>query len=442
MRNQMHALLIIDYNLSRIEDVKAIRQYVSDQYEMALILIRPKPDKADFIVADQVIDLNPLHRNFVTDALSQLKNLPYTICAGLVFSDNAVHNGAALLEALDLYTDSATLAHNAFCKFEYREQEQKIRSLLEAQKLFVPNYQEINDAITLQRFIDKNPQGIVIKPKQEGNNRGVIVLQNPDEIERNKALAEVDIYMSAGVIAEQLIPYNCEYSFDGIGEHHFITEKFSIRGRYPVEIGQLVPAAITPSRASAIINAGRLANLIVGQSKGAFHNEILVSDNNEYAAVVEANRRPAGMKIWTLASLVFQQNLYARWVDSVIAPDIQPPPLIPCGSAMTIMLPPVMPMLAGFILNNLEFLIEDLKVDFKSHYPDVFTTIEWVHCDAIASESKFLHFPPRDNSDFIAALVIYSSLAATEIKPYFEIIRSLWCQVLDRFLQQSEQRLA
>jgi hypothetical protein len=436
------AFLIVDYNLSRIEDVRAIKNYVNDQYQMALVLIRPKPGKKDYAIADLVIDLDPLDTHFVNSALIQLKKSTFTITAGLVFSDNAVHQGADLLEALEIYTDSALFARNAFCKFQYREQEQKIRALLEAQQLFVPDYQEIHDSKSLQDFIERNPLGVVIKPKQEGNNRGVIVLRNPDESERNKALAEVDMYMKAGVIAEQLIPYHCEYSFDGIGAHHFITEKFSVRGRYPVEIGQLVPAAISDARTSVIVKAGRLANLIVGQSKGAFHNEILVSDDNSQAAVVEANRRPAGMKIWTLASLVFEQNLYARWVDSVVVPEDQQAPLVANGSAMTIMLPPVAPMLAGSILNNLDLLIEDLKSEFSERYPAVFEKLEWISYDAIATENKFLHFPPRDNSDFIASLVVRSSLDANQLKPYFDIIRSAWTQVLNRYLQESEQLLA
>lgn len=436
------AFLIVDYNLSRIEDVRSIKHYVNDQHQLALILIRPKPGKKDFTIADQVIDLDPLDKNFVSNALMQLNNIPFDIAAGLVFSDNAVHQGAELLEALGIYTDSAAFAHNAFCKFQYREHEQKIRALLEAQQLFVPDYQEIHDAESLQIFLERNPQGVVIKPKQEGNNRGVIVLRNPDEAERNKALSEVEMYMKAGVIAEQLIPYQCEYSFDGIGEHHFITEKFSVRGRYPVEIGQLVPAAINHTKTSSIVKAGRFANLIVGQSKGAFHNEILVSDDGSQAAVVEANRRPAGMKIWTLASLVFGQNLYARWVDSVVVQEREQAPLIPNGSAMTIMLPPVAPMLAGAILNNLGLLVDDLKTEFKSQHPEIFNQIEWISYEAVATENKFLHFPPRDNSDFIASLVVHSPLDAARLKPYFDTIRSVWSQVLNRYLQESEQLLA
>lgn len=436
------AFLIIDYNLSRIKDVKSIKDYVSDKYGFSLVLIRPKPTKQDFQVADQVIDLDPLEPHFVNHALVRLNALPYEICSGLVFSDNAVHQGADLLESLGIYTDSSILARNAFCKFQYREQEQKIRGLLEAQQLFVPNYQEITDAESLRLFLANNPQGVVIKPKQEGNNRGVIVLRDPNEAERSKALAEVEMYMDAGVIAEQLIPYTSEYSFDGIGQHFFITEKFSVRGRYPVEIGQLVPAAITPAREAAIVNAGRLANLIVGQSKGAFHNEILVSDDNRKAAVVEANRRPAGMKIWSLASHVFTQDFYARWVDAVIAPDVTQPALVAQGSAMTIMLPPVTPMLAGRILNNLDSLIESVEAEFNLQFADIAGTITWVSYEAIAADNKFLHSPPRDNSDFIASLVIYSSLSGNELKPCFEIIRSLWCVVLNRFLQQSEQLLA
>lgn len=439
---QSRAFLVIDYNLSRIEDVRSIKNYVNDQHQLALVLIRPKPEKKDFAIADHVVDLDPLDTNFVSSALIQLSNIPFNIVAGLVFSDNAVHQGADLLAALGVYTDSAVFARNAFCKFQYREQERKIRSLLEAQQLFVPEYQEIHDSEGLQTFVDRNPQGVVIKPKQEGNNRGVIVLRNPDESERKKALNEVDIYMQAGVIAEQLIPYHNEYSFDGIGAHHFITEKFSVRGRYPVEIGQLVPAAISAARESIIVKAGRLANFIVGQSKGAFHNEILVSDDDSKAAVVEANRRPAGMKIWTLASLVFEQNLYARWVDSVVTPDCEKTPFIANGSAMTIMLPPVAPMLAGSILNNLDLLIEDLKSEFREQHPAIFKQMEWVSYDAIATDNKFLHYPPRDNSDFIASLVVHSSLKSHQLKPYFHIIRSAWCQVLDRYLQESEQLLA
>src|SRR4029453_8524050 len=133
---------------------------------------------------------------------------------------------------------------------------------------------------------------------------------------------EVSTYLSDGVICEELIPYRREFSFDGIGSLSFITEKISATGRYPVELGQVLPARITPRERNTISVAGRLANLLVGQRNGPFHNEITLSDDGHRAAVVEPNRRPAGMKIWTIASLVYQVNLYHLWVDQAFGEEI------------------------------------------------------------------------------------------------------------------------
>ena len=171
-----NALIIVDYNLSRREDVRNISRYAKQTYKLNTVLIRFNPVSVDYEISDAVVNHNPLSENFVDLALESLTEFSYNYVAGLVFSDNAVKTGADLLERLGLKTDNAILAYNAFCKFEYRKVEQEIHHLLRPQGVFVPNFTTVEEIKDLRAFIAANPGGIVIKPKQEGNNRGVILL--------------------------------------------------------------------------------------------------------------------------------------------------------------------------------------------------------------------------------------------------------------------------
>ena len=429
------ALLIVDFNLSRSEDVAHIKAYTDSKYAMDVVLIRSNPSKNDLKLADVVIDLDPLEPNFVIKALTQIYQLPYTLKGGLVFSDNAVHSGARLLTDLGLLSDCAELSENAFCKYQYRLKEQQCKKMLVSQRVFVPNMEKITTVDSLETFISNNPKGIVVKPTTEGNNRGVILLQQPNSKDVTAVLEEVKQYIKGGVIAEQMIPFSAEFSYDGIGNSSFITEKFNLSGRYPVEYAQLVPADLSSEQVDLINRTGQIANMIVGQDMGPFHNEVRVSDDYSQAAVIEANRRPAGMKIWSLAGKVFEQDLYNLWVDSVINQKKTNIQLKPKGSAMSIMLPASE---SGFVLDilpNIKYLFEELQAQFARNYTTSAPQLNWMSCETIAHAQQYIHVPPRDNSDFIALITVSAVWPSSVMKQYLPAIQASWDQVLNHYIE-------
>ncbi|PTT89224.1 biotin carboxylase, partial [Pseudomonas sp. HMWF005] len=123
-------LLIVDYNLSRIGDVLHLRDYARQQWGAQTWLIRANPQDHDRTISDRVFDADPLHPDFVDQALNLLGDDAGRISAGLVFSDNAVASGAALLERLGLPVDDAAMALAAFDKLAYRTAEDRVRTQL------------------------------------------------------------------------------------------------------------------------------------------------------------------------------------------------------------------------------------------------------------------------------------------------------------------------
>ncbi len=312
-------LLVVDYNLARIDDVRLMTTYAKNRYGLRTALIRPNPTEQDHALAEKVWDLDPLDPQFITKALNKLGEIRPRIRAVLPFSDNAVFAGPQLAEALGCLADSSEGAQAAFSKSVYREEEQKLRAMAEMQNLFVPRFEKVHSLTELRKFAESCPKGFVLKPSCEGNNRGVLRLNPGDDLE--SAFQEVMPYLAGGLIAEELIPFEEEFSFDGIGELCFITQKMSLSSKYPVEIGQKLPAPMNRDLRQTVARAGRFANLIVGQLHGPFHNEVKVDGMTMQASVVEPNRRPAGMKIWHLAERVYGLNFFHLWVDRIVTGD-------------------------------------------------------------------------------------------------------------------------
>ncbi len=187
MNNSMHlrmtnmplrapVLLIVDYNLSRIGDVLHMRNYARQQWGAETWLVRDNPQDHDLQICDRVIDANPLAPDFVRHALRQLGEDAGRISAGMVFSDNAVASGAALLEQLGLPVDDAELALGAFDKLAYRIAERRDRLLLDPLGVMLPGFQQIECINDVRNFALRQERGFVIKPACEGNNRGVVMV--------------------------------------------------------------------------------------------------------------------------------------------------------------------------------------------------------------------------------------------------------------------------
>ncbi|MFF8691664.1 acetyl-CoA carboxylase biotin carboxylase subunit family protein [Streptomyces sp. NPDC015144] len=422
--------LIIDYNLSRIDDVRHMSAYARTHHGTEVTLIRADPSASDAEICDEVIDLDPLSPDFVERAERLLGPRREEFRAGVVFSDNAVQSGAVLLDRLGLRIDSPELAGGAFCKHEYRLSEAAHRKLLAAQRLLVPDFATVDSREDFADFARSHPHGFVVKPTKEGNNRGVAVVGPGDSLDT--AFAEVGPYLENGVICEELLPYRREYSFDGLGRVSFITEKVSATGRYPVEVAQILPARLNHAERTAVERAGWQVNWLVGQCDGPFHNEIRLSDDAAGTAVVEPNRRPAGMKIWSLARWVYGIDFYHRWVDAAFGLTTGTALPEPRCSAATVMLG---------VRTDRSFAPVDVAPGARPFEDAVAATaaahgllphelavkeFAW-----LSPERRELHATARDNADFAAQGCVVLSAAGADMGEVVRTLRALWLEALD-----------
>ncbi|WP_414440193.1 ATP-grasp domain-containing protein [Burkholderia sp. 22PA0106] len=418
-------LLIVDYNLTRIADVAHLVRVAHAHHRVDTLLIRAAPGPRDREICRYVIDLDPLADDFVEAAEAALAPYRARLRAGLVFSDNAVQRGAALLERLGLPVDSAALAAGAFSKRDYRLAEDAVRTLLDAQRIMAPRSAAIASLADVQAFAQAHPAGFVIKPSCEGNNRGVAVVRAGDRLDA--AFALVEPYLANGAICEALIPYRREYSFDGVGDTAFITEKVSADGQYPVEVAQILPARLSVAERASLSRAGRIANLLVGQRDGPFHNEIKLSDDGTRAAVVEPNRRPAGMKIWTIAQAVYAVDFYALWVDAAFGHprDVR----LEAGSthAATVMLgvpedgeftPPATAQGEALLAATFAQAAERCGLPASALH-----LIEW---GWLSPHTRFIPAVARENGDFAAQACLAVDGARADIREVVQAVRAAW----------------
>ncbi|KAE9639602.1 acetyl-CoA carboxylase biotin carboxylase subunit family protein [Pseudomonas sp. PB106] len=426
-------LLIVDYNLSRIADVRHLRDHARQQWGAQTWLVRANPQAHDQGISDRVIDADPLAADFINLALNQLGDDAARISAGIVFSDNAVASGAGLLERLGLAVDCAQLALGAFDKLAYRIAENRLRPALNQLGVNLPDFAQIGCIDDVRHFAGRQQLGFVIKPACEGNNRGVVMVAPGGDCEQ--AFAEVAPYLHGGVLAEAFISFTREYSYDGLGKLWFITEKVSATGRYPVEVAQILPARLSEQEQLAIHVAGEQVNRLVGQRIGPFHNEIKLSDDGKNTAVIEPNRRPGGMKIWTLAQAVYGLDLYAAWVDSVFAGHVADVlPAATCSAATVMFGVPrditlevaELGDLAGLIAETLELAAETLNLARAD--------IALLESAWVAGESRLIHATPRDNSDFVAHACVALHNPSVDIRDLVRALREQWLRVLDRSL--------
>ncbi|SKC86044.1 hypothetical protein SAMN05445504_4672 [Burkholderia sp. CF099] len=431
MNRHRGTLLIVDYNLSRVTDVIHMSDYARRRYNVDTVLIRDNPEDLDTRLCDHVIGLDPLSQDFVDSAVEALSPWLDRLRGGIVFSDNAVQNGAALLERLGLRVDSSRLALGAFSKLEYRRAEANCRVLVAAQRVMAPDSASIASLEELEQFAHAHPEGFVVKPSCEGNNRGVVIVRPGDDL--FAALSEVAPYLENGVICEQIIPYHREFSFDGIADLSFVTEKMSASGRYPVEIAQVLPARVNQTERETLLRTGRLANWLVGQRDGPFHNEIKVSDDGKFAAVVEPNRRPAGMKIWNLAATVYGVDFYHLWIDSVLGDSYKPSALEAKCQAATVMLGVKTDrrFAPADVLSGSKPLVIALTETAFRHglSEDELLPSEFAW---LSQDRRLVPAIPRDNSDFVAYACLSLHTSRVDIRDVVRSLRECWADALER----------
>jgi biotin carboxylase len=434
--NNKNKLLIIDYNLVRYDDVKMMVDYAKEAYGLSSVLIRKNPCNKDYKIAEHVIDLYVRDEDFIHKALHELAPIKDQIKAGIVFSDDAVCSGAYLLQELGLISDSPLLANNAFSKTAYRIEEKKVQSLLNEQQIKVPAFAVISTFEELSQFIKKHPQGVVLKPSCEGNNRGVIRLTADSDVE--KAMCEVEAYLSGGLICEELIDFDQEYSFDGLGHLSFITEKLSKSSRYPVEYGQIVPAYLSTPVQHQLMRTGIVANLLTGQRLGPFHNEIKLDTRTFQSAIIEPNRRPAGMKIWNLAQKVYGINLYHYWIDTVMEKALPSAMPEPKGRAAIRLLPApkdgIINFPQEFIENSVKWL-ELLQARLTEREQELTNNVQWFDFILTKKNGERVFSEAKDNAQFIAQICVYVPENDRNVISLLDALEAVWLDEMKPYIK-------
>lgn len=393
--------LIIDYNLSRIRDVKKLSCYIKNKYGLGIILIKNMPHKECYSICDIVIELDPLANDFIKEASILLK--PYDIKSGLVFSDNAIFSGSKLLKKLNILTDSVEKAKFSYDKYLFRCEENIFKNLLK-EDLWIPRCEIVYNLQGLYEFYYKH-KNFIVKPTKEGNNRGVFFIRNIDSISSSATLLQN--YLDQGLICEEIIPYNNEFSYDGVGSLSFITQKFTLNGDYPVELAQALPPNINNLEVNLIKKVGSFANLIVGQRNEPFHNEIKIDKENLMAANVEPNRRPAGMQIWNLFEEIYGINLYELWIDSKLDPNFKLPSILE-KKVNRVAISLMLPAHKTIIINkkfkpNIEcILTHTFHSVLDSLDKNLTKSLKIIFIDNIFIYKDIINYPPLDNSDFLA----------------------------------------
>ncbi|WP_236637387.1 ATP-grasp domain-containing protein [Photorhabdus australis] len=315
--NSTRYLLVLDYLPARIGEIANIRDYIRHNYSLELVIISDMLSGEEKDITPFVYHIPVRTENYVDSVMAVIAELKMT-CAGILpFMDAVSGYAAVIAKKLNVYGDDPELSFAGIEKYQFRQQETQILPLLMAQRIKTPRYTFINDIKELEEFYDSVPYGVIIKPNCGRANLGVVAVKDRSKI--SAAFAQ-SVAQSGGnqILAEELITFDTEYSYDGIGCMAFLTQKVSQKGEFPVEIGQIVPAQCDGRNVIALHKAGQAMNLISGQILGAFHNEIKQDSETGETFLVETNRRPAGMRIWDMANRVYGISLQEIWVDHLV----------------------------------------------------------------------------------------------------------------------------
>jgi hypothetical protein len=306
--------IVVGYNNVRIYDVAKIRVEAQKYFDAKVVLITEKKTHFDEQFADLVIETtlevtqlaassSLIHQNLAIESLSPIGILP--------FSDRGVPLGALLAQQNALPGALPEQAKAGLDKQIFRQ--------LDAGASFHPvGYQKVTcepvaSLAELKTLVGALGGKAFIKPAKEGNSRGCQVIENIDQCE--VIWASLAPYREAGIVVESLIENAREFSWDCVAGKQWITEKYTTEGHYRAEYQQVVPACLTPENEILLRSAGEHMRQLVSPLNGAWHNEIFLLPGA--TAAVETNMRPAGMHIWDLATLSFDNFnpwlLWLRW---------------------------------------------------------------------------------------------------------------------------------
>jgi biotin carboxylase len=245
----------------------------------------------------------------------------------------AVEAAATAAEALDLPGAGSKAAGVLRDKLRLRE-------AAAAAGMPGPAFQEVRSAADIARFADG--RACVVKPASRQASLGVVLLdaeEDPGPAWRECSQADEGNQLANRpltwryLVEERL--YGPEYSTECLveaGELRFlnVTAKRTVPGRYPVEVGHLVPGGagdLGPWRqaVSQLVRA-------VGFGTGILHAEWVHTGAGP--VLIECAGRPPGDKIMELIDLAYRTNLTDLWLRSLAGQSVGPPAAPAAGAAI------------------------------------------------------------------------------------------------------------
>lgn len=307
-----NAVLVLGYNNTRVNDVRKIRQKAQTYLDAQTVLCKKSPTSEDYAAADHVIDVG-LDGNEpnVSVVINDCAQLGLNIVALLPFSDPGTQLGAALAKRLKLNGPSPEKVKAALDKGCFREQEASAKNAPAGYKKI--KSEKVTSFEQLQNLYNNFGGKVFLKPASEGNSRGCINTAREKNLEN--AWGQVSKYLEGGIIAEELIDVGHEYSWDHVSGYSWVTEKETTQNEYRAEIQQILPAPLNSTVTKFISDAGAFMSDLSGSNQGACHNEIFYTEETNNVIAVEPNLRPAGMRIWDLAAIAFENfDPWKEWL--------------------------------------------------------------------------------------------------------------------------------
>lgn len=416
-------LLVLDYLPARINELKIIKDYINEKYSLDMVIISDMLSGLEKEFCQHVYHLSVSSPDYQEDVINILASLDMQCVCILPFMDAVSGHAASIADKLGVYGDNTDLSFAGIDKLKFREQESVLAHFLRAQSITLPQWRKIDNFNQLSEFFKSCPAGVVIKPVDGRANIGVRVIKDDKEL-YDSYQNTLEVVADSTIIAEELMAFDSEFSFDGVGALSFLTQKLCQPGEYPVELGQIVPAQCSPSSALALIKAGQSMNLISGQRYGAFHNEIKLNSHTGQTFLVETNRRPAGMRIWDMANKVFGISLQRIWVDYLIQ-GYADTLVIPQATGSAFLINLVSPVDGILHADSVQQKIEDKTASLVNTLLAGYN-YEIIHIKINIKGNSRLYRTPKTNNEFCGYVCVYIRDAKIDHIQLMNLINTSW----------------
>jgi hypothetical protein len=385
-----NVMAVFGYNNTRLYDVLKIRELVSTRLGAELLLVKEGITDADLAVTPYCLDYRPEDPGVAYALETYLDENGLNLRGCLPFSDKGVVGGAYAAAHFGLFGDDCASAPAMLDKSLFRKLERGITVDSEVYKK--PFFEVVHGESELRRVWEEKG-AFFIKPTSEGNSRGCMKIADSTDLDR--WLVENPSALAGGVICEELLSLDEEYSFDGVDGLYWITKKFTTTGAYRAEYQHIIPAPFAEERKAGIHRVLEPVLRALGTNGGAFHHEFFLLPDGRVASV-EPNRRPAGMWLWDLAEYAFPAfSPWTRWIDRCAGLQVSPVDLVANGHVGV----------RGVISDRTGTLTslrkEAIEATLSREFGDRLLRISFLKADGSAVRAE-----ARDNADFLGFVAI------------------------------------